>query len=239
MPCSPLRWVGVGGSLLALLLTPGRAQQPRFTLPPLPQDDQPTVHVRKAPSTGSLDDQLTGAAPTGQRTGAPPTEWEWTTRRFVNVGTPEPATLEESVRVAFVNRGRNFVRVTYRAKAPAGGFPAGSFRGLQEVSYRMERVYTRIVIRARRYVAEADGPFRLVESEPPGHTLAEWSILGGIARGRNMVAVVRDAFQGENVFAIDGDTLSFINAHFADDSTHPFPAEIVLRAVEETGAIRR
>ena len=100
-------------------------------------------------------------------------------------------------------------------------------------------MYTRVVIRSRRYVAEADGPFGLVESDPPGHTLADFSILGGIARGRNMVATVEDAFRGENVFAINGDTLSFLNAHFADDSMHPFPAEIVLGPVQNSEAVKR
>ena len=238
IPRSLQRVVSVVGVLLAFLRPPVCAQQPGFTLPPMPSDDLPTVRVRKAPSTGSLDDQLTGAAPPGNRTGEPPAAWEWTVRRFVNVGTPEPATLQETVRVAFVNRGRSFVRVTYRAKAPAGGFPAGSFRGLKEVSYGMERLYTRVVIRSRHYVAETDGPFGLVESDPPGHTLADFSTLGGIARGRNMVATVMDAFRGENTFAINGDTLSFVNAHFADDSAHPFPAEIVLGPVEESGRSR-
>ena len=215
-------------------LTPSRAQQ-TVTLPPLRDDDQPVVTVRKADAPGSLDDQLSGLTPPGKRSGAPPQEWEWSFRRFVNLGTPEPATLEESVHVAFVNRGRSFVRVTYRAKAPPG-FPAGSFRGLKEVRYSMERVYTRVVIRSRRYVAQADGPFGLVESDPPGHTLADFSTLGGIARGRNMVATVMDAFRGENVFAINGDTLSFVNAHFYDNSAHPFPAEIVLGPVGKTMA---
>ena len=228
-----LLWVSVCGVWL-VLLTPGRAQQPGFTLPPMQDNDQPTIRVRKAPSTGSMDDQLTGAATSGHHVGAPPVaEWEWSLRRFVNLGLPEPATLRESVRVGFVNRGKSFVRVTFRAKAPAGGFPAGSFRGLPEVSYSLERLYTRVVIRARRYVAQADGPFELVEADPRGHTLADFSTLGGIARGRNMVATVEDAFRGENVFAINGDTLSFVNAHFYDDSAHPFPAEIVLGPVTE------
>ena len=47
-----------------------------------------------------------------------------------------------------------------------------------------------------------------------------------------MVATVEDAFRGENTFAINGDTISFLNAHFADNSAHLFPAEIVLGPVE-------
>ena len=145
----------------------------------------------------------------------------------MNLGTAEPASLQETVRVAFVNRGNSSVRVTYRAKSPSG-FPAGSFRGLKEVSYSMERLYTRVVRRGGRYVAESAGPFKLVESDPPGYTLADFSTLGGIARGRNMVAVVDEAFHGENLFVLNGDSLSFVNTHFADNSAHAFPGEITL-----------
>ena len=189
---------------------------------------QPTVRVRKDPSANSPDDPRDQPA-AGPR--AIPAAWQWGFQRFVNLGAAEPAALQETVRVALVGRGQSSVRVTYRATSPSG-FPAGSFRGLKEVSYTMERPYTRVVRRGRRYVADSAGPFRLVESDPPGYALADFSTLGGIARGRNMVAVVDEAFRGENVFVFNGDTLSFINAHYYEDSAHPFPVEIVLEPVK-------
>lgn len=201
-----------------------RAQQPGLVLPP--GSTQPTVTVRKAPSTEPDGPPAVRAQPAGPQT--IPMAWQWNTRCFVNLGTAEPATLQETIRVTFGSGGRSSVQVTYRAKSPAG-FPAGSFQGKKEVSYTIERPFTRVVRRGPRFVAQSTGPFKLVESDPSGYTLADLSTLGGIARGRqNMVMVVDEAFRGENVFVFNGDSLSFINAHYGDNSAHAFPAEIVL-----------
>ena len=183
-----------------------------------------------APKAGrgraSLDAQLT-EAPRRPAAGASIAEWQWDFQRFVNVGSPEPVGLQESVRVGFANRGDSYVRVTYRVKSPAG-FPAGSFRGRKELSYTIERIYSRVVIRGKRFLARGEGPFRLVESDPGGHSLADFSTLGGIARGKNMVAVVDEAFGGENLFALDGNHLSFVNQHLAGSNARVFPAQIVM-----------
>lgn len=185
-------------------------------------------------SAASLDAQLAGEGGTARRPGGKSiAEWQWNYQRFVNVGPGQPpAQLDENVRVGFANRGDSYVRVTYRAQLPTG-FPAGLFQGKKEVSYTMERIYQRVVIRGKKFVAEAQGPFRLVESDPPGHTLADLSTLGGIARGRNMVAVIDEAFSGENLFTLAGERLNFINQQYSNGGdARAFPAQIVMEPVK-------
>ena len=178
----------------------------------------------------SLDSQLTGPAQTPQP-GESFSEWEWNSQRYVNLGTPEPATLQETVRVGFANRGDSYVRVTFLATTPTG-FSSGSFQGKKTVSYTLEKIYMRVVIRGKRFVAEASGPFKLVASDPPGHSLAELSTLGGIARGKNMVAVAGEAFRGENIFVRTGSDLTFVNGNANGTEAQAFPAEIVLEPVK-------
>lgn len=161
-------------------------------------------------------------------------EWEWGFQRWVNVGAGEPPVrLTESVHVTIANRGESSVRVTFRAQAK-DGLPAGSFRGRKEVSYTMARVYEKVVVRGGRFIARPRrGGFKLVESDPAGPGLAEFSTLGGIARGKNMVAVVDEAFGGEeNLFSLDGERLSFVNQGVNGSNGRAFPKEIVLEAVK-------
>ena len=185
---------------------------------------------RRVAAGHSLDTQLTGPARAPQP-GESISEWEWHFQRYVNLGTPVPATLEETVRVGFANRGDSYVRVTFQATVPAG-FPSGGFQGKKMVSYTLEKIYTRVVVRGKRFVAEADAPFRLVASDPPGHSLAEFSTLGGIARGKNMVVVVGEAFRGKNLYVLTGGDLTFVNGNANGTEAQAFPAEIVLEAVK-------
>ena len=207
---------------------PGRFLLCLLVWPMVASADPP---VRRAAAVGnSLDSQLTGPARTLQP-GESFSVWEWHSQRYVNLGTPEPATLQETVRVGFANRGDSYVRVTFQAAAPTG-FPSGGFQGKKTVSYTLEKVYTRVVIRGKRFVAEAGAPFKLVASDPPGHSLAEFSTLGGIARGKNMVAVVGEAFRGENLFVLTGDELTFVNSNADGTEAQAFPPEIVLELVK-------
>lgn len=158
-------------------------------------------------------------------------EWEWNFQHFVRVGSPEPATLDETVRVGFGNHTESYLRVTFRARS-APGFPAGSFRGRKEVSFTMERLYSKLTLHAGKFLAEPGGPFRLVESDPPDQTLADLSTLGGIVRGPNIVATVGDAFRGENLFVPEGEELTFVNQQYLASRTHDFPAQITLEPVK-------
>ena len=181
----------------------------------------------------SLGTQLNARSRNAFGAGSTIPEWQWnSTPHFVRLlGGAEPGALEQSVRLSLANQENSTVQVSFHAKAPEGGFPAGTFAGQKEISYTIERVFSRLEVRRGKVLTWGGGPFKLVASEPAGHTLAELSTLGGIARGQNMVLTVDEVFKGENTFAVTGRELTFVNGHFAGDTSH-FPAQIVLAPVK-------